>query len=58
MNCDCTSYSIVFLSYQDECLGANERLCAMEPRLRLEKFLPQAGLEPGTFTVDLRCEKR
>ena len=23
-------------------------LCAMEPRLRLKRFLPQAGLEPGT----------
>ena len=29
-------------------LGNNERLCAMEPRLRLKKFLPQAGLKPGT----------
>ena len=29
-------------------LGNNERLCAMEPRLRLKKFLPQAGLKLGT----------
>ena len=29
-------------------LGNYERLCAMEPRLRLKKSLPQAGLEPGT----------
>ena len=29
-------------------LGNNERLCAMEPRLRLKKSLPQAELEPGT----------
>ena len=26
----------------------NERLCAMEPRLRLKRFPPQAGIEPGT----------
>ena len=24
------------------------RLCAMEPRVRLERFSPQAGLEPRT----------
>ena len=29
-------------------LGDSERLCAMEPRLRLERFLSQAGLEPET----------
>ena len=29
-------------------LGNYERLCAMEPRLRLKKSLSQAGLEPGT----------
>ena len=29
-------------------LDENERLCSTETRLRLEKFLPQAGLEPGT----------
>ena len=29
-------------------LGDNEKLCAMEPRLRLERFPSQAGLEPGT----------
>ena len=26
----------------------NERLCATEPRLRLKRSSPQAGLEPGT----------
>ena len=26
----------------------NERLCAMEPRLQLERAPPQAGLERGT----------
>ena len=25
-----------------------ERLCAKEPRLRVKKFPPTAGLEPGT----------
>ena len=29
-------------------LDDNERLCAMEHRLRLERFPSQAGLEPGT----------
>ena len=28
-------------------LGDNERLCSIEPRLRLERFPSQAGLEPG-----------
>ena len=27
----------------------NERLYAMEPRLRLKSLSPPAGLEPGTF---------
>ena len=31
-------------------LGDNERLCAMEPRLRLERIPSQAALEPGTAT--------
>ena len=36
-------------------MGDNERLCVMEPRLRLERFLPQAKLEPGTAkSVGLR----
>ena len=30
------------------CMGDNERLHAMEPRVRLERFSPQAGLEPWT----------
>ena len=33
-------------------LGDNERLRSMEPRLRLEKFPPQAGLESGTARSD------
>ena len=27
--------------------GDNERLCAVELRLRLERSLPETGLEPG-----------
>ena len=34
--------SISIISGQWE--GDNERLCAMEPSLRLERFLPGAGL--------------
>ena len=26
----------------------NEKLCEVEPRLRLRRFPPPAGLEPGT----------
>ena len=37
-----TSFVNAFQSYQD-----NERLCAMEPWLRLKIFPPQAGIEPG-----------
>ena len=29
-------------------MGDNERVCAMESRLQLERSLPQAQLEPGT----------
>ena len=29
-------------------MDGNERLCAMEPRLRLERFPPQTGIESGT----------
>ena len=29
-------------------LDDNDRLCAMEPCLQLERFLPQAGLQPET----------
>ena len=35
-------------------MGDNERLCAVESRLRLKRSLPQAGLEPDTARyVDL-----
>ena len=36
--CNCTSFSTVFQSYQDEKGDENERLCAMEPCLKLEDF--------------------
>ena len=29
-------------------LDSNEKLCAMEPRGRMERNSPEAGLEPGT----------
>ena len=35
----------VFQSYQD---GDNEKMCVMEPRSRLERSPPRAGLEPRT----------
>ena len=49
MTCDFTSCSTVLQLYQDDCkVMDDKRLYAMEPRLRSERFLPQAGLEPGT----------
>ena len=39
-------YSISIISGQ--WAGDNEMLCAMEPRLRLKRYLSQMGLEPGT----------
>ena len=47
MICDFTSFLTVFQSYQ-RLEFDNERLCAMELRLRPERFPPPAGLEPGT----------
>ena len=38
MTCDFTSFLTVFRSYQDDGLVDNERLCAMELRLRLRRF--------------------
>ena len=35
--------------------GNNEKLCAMEPCLRLERIPPTAGLEPGTAGLDVDC---
>ena len=29
--------------------GDNEKPCAMEPRLRLERSPPRAGIEPRTY---------
>ena len=47
MACDFTSFSTVYQSYKDD-EGSNERLCAMEPNLRLERSPIEAGLEPQT----------
>ena len=38
MTCKFTSVLTVFQSYQDDVLDNNERLCAMELRLRLRRF--------------------
>ena len=46
------SFSTVFQLYQKD--GMNERLCATEPSLQLERFGPQAGIEPGT--IRLACQ--
>ena len=47
VTCDFTNfYSISVIS--GRWTGDNEKLCAMEPRLRLERSPPRAGLEPRT----------
>ena len=38
------SISVILRRWADD----NERLCAMESRLRLKRSPPQAGIEPGT----------
>ena len=43
MACDFTSFSTVFQSYQDD----NEKLYAVEPRLRLGIFCLEWGWNPG-----------
>ena len=45
MTCDFTSFSTVFV-ISGQWLGANERLCEMEPGLWLERLLPPGGLKP------------
>ena len=40
---DFMAISTIFQSYQDD----DERLCAMESGLLLERLPPRAGLEPG-----------
>ena len=45
--CDFTSFSTVFV-ISGRWMDDNERLCAMEPRLRLKRYPLQAGIEPGT----------
>ena len=44
------------ISVISECwVGDNERLCAMEPHLRLKRSQPQMGLEPGTARSTGHC---
>ena len=40
----CNSISVT----SGQCFDGIERLCAIEPRLRFERFSPEAGLEPRT----------
>ena len=48
MTCDFKSFLNCISVKSGEWEGENERLFAMEPRLRLEIFLPPAGLEIRT----------
>ena len=51
---DFMPFSTAFQSYQDD-EGFNIRLLAMESRLRLARYPPRVGLEPGTArSVDQR----
>ena len=34
-----------------QCVGDNERLCAMEPCLQLSRFSSKVGIEPGAISV-------
>ena len=45
------SISVISGRYLDD----NERLCAMEPCLQLERFRPQVRLEPGTPRSVSQC---
>ena len=47
MTCDFTSFSTVFHSNQDNGPDDNERLCAVEPRLRLRRIRLEWGLDSG-----------
>ena len=40
----CNNISVIWGQWA----GDNERLCALESRLRFKRYPPQAGLEPGT----------
>ena len=49
---DDLQFYILFNSVSDiseRWLGVEEKLCAVEPCLWLKRFLPQAGLKPGTI---------
>ena len=47
MICDFTSFSTVIQSCQGDWADGNERLCAMEPRLRLRGFRLHRGSNSG-----------
>ena len=47
MTCDFTNFNSISV-ISGRWTGDNEKLCAMEPRLRLERSPPRAGLEPRT----------
>ena len=42
---DYLQFYVLFTVFQSK---NHERLCAMDPHLRLKIFLPAAGIEPGT----------
>ena len=47
MTCDFMSFSTVFSVISGRWADDNERLCAMEPRLRLGRFRLERGSNPG-----------
>ena len=47
MTCDFMSFTTVFSVISGQCADDNERLCAMEPRLRLRRFRLERGSNPG-----------
>ena len=52
---DDLQFYILFNNISGRWLCDNERLCAMEPRLQLERIPPQAGLEPATAKSVGQC---
>ena len=36
-------------------VGDNESLCAMQPLLGLKRSVPEAGVEPGTARLGVKC---
>ena len=45
-----------YFSHISTMVGYNERLCAMEPRLSLERFSPLAELEVETANIEINFE--